>query len=124
MLLLADESFHAEVVAWLRARGHDVLYAAETQRQVADPELLAIARADGRAILTEDLDSGELVYRQGLASHGVVLVRLPGASGSACVARLGQVWATIESNLPHRFIVVTADRLRMRSLPGGPPGGS
>lgn len=61
MLLLADENIHADLVAWLRGAGHDVLYAAETMRRAPDPELLELARRERRIVLTDDLDFGELV---------------------------------------------------------------
>lgn len=64
MLLLADENIQSEVVQWLRARGHDVVYVAESRRQTPDPMFLELARAEGRTILADDLDFGELVFRR------------------------------------------------------------
>ncbi len=33
MLILADENIARTIVAWLRAEGHDVLYASESRAQ-------------------------------------------------------------------------------------------
>ena len=122
MLLLADENIQGEVVQWLCGQGHDVVYAAESRRQTPDPMLLDLARADGRIILTDDLDFGELVYRQRLASQGVVLLRLGGMAAADRINRLAQVLPAVESSLPGRFIVITADKVRIRSIPPDPDG--
>jgi predicted nuclease of predicted toxin-antitoxin system len=120
MLLLADENIQGELVQWLRTAGHDVLYAAESRRQTPDDELLSIARTEGRVILTDDLDFGELVYRQRLASHGVLLLRLNDMPVVDRIDRISTVWSIVESNMPGRFVVVTADKVRVRTLPPGP----
>src|SRR4051794_34086991 len=117
MRLLVDENIHADLVLWLRAQGHEVLYAAETMKQARDPELLESARLENRVIVTDDLDFGELVYHQRLATQGVILLRLHGASVPDRIQRLTEVWATIESNLPGRFLVVTPKKLRVRPIP-------
>ena len=49
-------------------------------KQARDPELLETARREGRVVVTDDLDFGELVYHQRLATQGVLLLRLRGAS--------------------------------------------
>jgi predicted nuclease of predicted toxin-antitoxin system len=117
MRLLADENTHGQLVAWLRSQGHDVLYAAESRRQTPDPELLELARTEGRVVLTDDLDFGELIYRQRLASQGVILLRMAGVPIADRVHRLAEVWRIVESSLPGRFIVIARDKCRIRALP-------
>ena len=76
-LFLADENFPVATVRFLRERGDDVIHALETFSGVADDVLLAFARAESRIILTFDLDFGNLVFRDRLASSpGVVLFRV------------------------------------------------
>jgi predicted nuclease of predicted toxin-antitoxin system len=74
--LLADENIPRLVVQWLRHEGHDVLYAAEDRVQAPDIDLWNEAEARGFVIHTEDLDFGELVFRERLNSHGVILMRM------------------------------------------------
>lgn len=76
MKYLADENVAAKIVAWLRHRGHDVRYAAEERPGELDSQWLQEADAQKRLILTSDKDFGDLVFRDRLNSHGVVLVRL------------------------------------------------
>lgn len=74
---LANENVPAEIVAWLRGQGHDVLYVTESFVGAGDPMLLDLARKDMRVVLTFDQDFGELVYHQDApAAPGVVLFRL------------------------------------------------
>ena len=94
-------------MAWLRARGHDVVYAAENLRRWPDSELLELARADGRTIITDDKDFGDLIFHRKMASHGVILLRLASTA-------IEETWAHIENELPGRFIVVTDRKVRVR----------
>jgi predicted nuclease of predicted toxin-antitoxin system len=114
--ILADENIPRAVVQWLRDQGHDVLYAAEDRIQTADVDLLKEAESRGFVIVTEDLDFGELVYRKHLNSHGVILLRMGNSPVSVRLSRLQKAWATIERNLPHKFVVVTKNKLRVRAL--------
>jgi predicted nuclease of predicted toxin-antitoxin system len=117
MRLLVDENIHCDLVMWFRTQGHEVLYAGESLKRWNDSDLLELARTENRFIVTDDLDFGELVYRNRLATQGVILLRLPGMNVSDRIERLTEVWAVVEANLPGRFIVVSPDKLRIRVLP-------
>lgn len=120
MRILADENMARDVVAWLRATGHDVLYAAEAQAGAADVQWAARAEQEQRVILTADKDFGELVFRDGLTSYGIVLLRLDDLTVLEIVARLQSAWSVVEANPAGRFIVITEHRVRVRPLPSGP----
>jgi predicted nuclease of predicted toxin-antitoxin system len=76
VLWLADENINRAIVQELRNAGHDVVYAAEEARQTSDRVLLDRAFAEGRVLLTEDKDFGEIVFREGRHAAGVVLIRV------------------------------------------------
>lgn len=116
MNLFADENIARPIVAWLRTRGHDVLYASEVQPGASDVNWLARAESEDRLILTADTDFGELIFRDGLTSHGVVLLRLGELTVPERLARLEQAWASVEANPTGKFLVITATRLRIRDL--------
>ena len=120
MRILADENVARDVVAWLRTTGHDVLYAAEARAGAADVDWAARAEAEQRVILTSDKDFGELVFRDRLASSGVVLLRLDDLTVAEILARLQAVWSFVEANPTGRFIVITERKVRGRSLPPTP----
>jgi hypothetical protein len=71
---VCDEGVERPIIDALRAEGHDVFYVAELQPGIGDDEVLAIAEAEVAIVVTTDKDFGELVFRQGLANHGVVLL--------------------------------------------------
>jgi predicted nuclease of predicted toxin-antitoxin system len=120
MDLFADENLAKEIVYWLRAAGHDILYAAETKPGSPDADWLEIAEKEHRIILTTDKDFGELIFRDGLNSHGVVLLRLSDLTVTEALARLQSVWAVVEANPAGRFVVITEHKTRVRRLPARP----
>lgn len=114
MNLVADENIDRQVVETLRAAGHSVTTAYELEPGLDDPALLALARSGEALLLTADKDFGELVYRQGQAFFGVVLVRLPGMTPADRAARIAQVLATHAEELPGAFTVVSTASTRVR----------
>ena len=120
MKILADENVARDVVEWLRTSGHDVLFAAEANAGAEDIEWAARGEQEKRIILTSDKDFGELVFRDRLASHGIVLLRLDELAVPAILARLKAVWSVVEANPSGRFIVITANKVRVRFLPLAP----
>jgi predicted nuclease of predicted toxin-antitoxin system len=116
MKFLADENVARRIVVWLRGRGDDILYAAEERAGQIDVAWLAEAEADHRLIITSDKDFGDLVFRDGRTSHGVVLIRLEKLSMDARIKRLEGAWSVVEANPRGCFIVITPRRVRVRPL--------
>ena len=116
MYYLADENVARRIVEWLRQRGDNVLYASEERTGEIDAAWLREAEAERRLILTSDKDFGELIFRDGLNSHGVVLFRLEGLTVDARIKRMEEAWSIIEANPSGCFIVITPRRIRVRPL--------
>ena len=117
MRWLADECIDVGLVAHLRNSGHDVLYMAELAPATSDADVLARAHDEGRILLTEDKDFGDLVFRRGGHVPGLVLLRVDPAQHAlkrdrldAAIARFG------EDGLRGRYMVVEVGRFRSRSL--------
>jgi len=119
MRFLADESCDFAVVRALRAAGYDVVAVAEVSPRAEDEAIIDLAVREGRILLTEDKDFGQLVYANLQATGGVLFLRFP---------------ATVRANLPNavpelvrrrgeqligRFIVVQPGRVRIGRSPGG-----
>ncbi len=100
----------------LRSRGHDVLYAAESLAQYTDDELLALARRDERVLVTDDKDFGELVFHRKLVSRGIVLIRLNTLRIADRLQRLAEVWGDVEAHAESKFIVISEQKVRARSM--------
>ena len=78
MRLLADENFPKAIVDLLRNTGHDVLWARTHCAGSKDPELLNLAEAEARVVLTLDKDFWQIALqrRVSLAEAGVILFRV------------------------------------------------
>jgi predicted nuclease of predicted toxin-antitoxin system len=117
MRFLADENIHADLVTWLRSRGHDVSYAAETMPSEPDESVLRRANGECRVLVTSDKDFGDLVVHRRLASCGVLLLRLRSPSMADRIRRLEAIWRSIEERLQGSFTVVGERRVRVRTIP-------
>ena len=105
------------VVEALRAAGHDVVALTEGPRGLTDDEILHRAEAESRALVTNDKDFGELVFRLRRTAAGVVLLRLATEDGVRKAERLTQVMPTVQTRLAGHFGVVTDQRVRLRPPP-------
>ncbi len=116
MRFVADENFPQATIRVLDAAGHDVVSVRETAPGASDPDVLAMAAAQARILLTFDKDFGELAWRSSLPKAcGVVLFRLPVPQP----ADVGQVLADLiasRDDWAGHFSVVEPGRVRMRRL--------
>jgi predicted nuclease of predicted toxin-antitoxin system len=113
---LADECCDAILVELLRKNGHDVLYASEEMPGALDDDILLTAYKDGRILLTEDKDFGELVYRFKKPSNGIILIRIDVKGRHKKWARLHKLIELYEKRLPGHFVVIDTQKFRFRSL--------
>lgn len=114
MNILADEGVDRPIVKRLRQSGHSVQYVAEMSPGITDDKVLELANQSSALLITIDKDFGELVFRQGRVSSGVMLIRLAGlpAEQKATV-----VVATVDRYLAEllgSFSVVTSKAVRIR----------
>jgi predicted nuclease of predicted toxin-antitoxin system len=116
MNFLADECCDAALVEALRVDGHDVVYATESLSGATDEELLSHAFSEQRILLTEDKDFGELVYRLGRQTHGIVLLRFEVAERDSKIPRLRWLLRHEVERLPGAFVVLESNKVRVRSL--------
>ncbi|MGH2831380.1 MAG: DUF5615 family PIN-like protein [Solirubrobacteraceae bacterium] len=80
MKLVLDEMYSQAIAEQLRARGHDVHAVVERTelRALADPDIFALAQAERRAVVTENIRDFIIIAnsydQRGQAHHGLVLV--------------------------------------------------
>ena len=114
MRFLADECVDRQIVDRLRHDGYTVLYVAEMEPGISDHDVLNLANHEGAILLTADKDFGELVFRQGKVTHGIVLVRL---AGLLPAIKADIIAATIEDHgdeFLRSFTVITSGSVRIR----------
>lgn len=114
MKIIADESVDGPIVQRLRAEGHDVVYVAEEDSGTADEAVLRSASESNSLLITSDKDFGEIVFRQGRASHGVLLFRLSGLSNSTKADLASWALEKHGKDLRDAFAVLTPQGLRLR----------
>jgi predicted nuclease of predicted toxin-antitoxin system len=116
MQFVADENVSRRVIDRLRADGFDVISIAGPLSGISDAEVLRVADAAGRVLITEDQDFGELVVRQRLGVRGVILLELDRLSNAAEADRVAAVISAHTDQLDGNLIVIEPARIRVRPL--------
>lgn len=116
MKFLADECCDSGLVAHLREEGHDVLYVTEEKAGATDDTVLLDAYKEGRILLTEDKDFGELVYRLKKPCPGIILIRIDVREKNTKWNRLRTLIEKYEGRLAGHFVVVDPQKFRFRPL--------
>jgi predicted nuclease of predicted toxin-antitoxin system len=114
MNLLADESIDGQIVYRLRQDGHQVHYVAEMEPGISDDTVLDLANRETALLLTADKDFGELAYRQGRITFGIVLVRLAGLLSTHKADIVSSILHQRLKELQHAFTVITPGTVRLR----------
>ena len=105
------------VVRALREAGHDVLAINEIARGAADDQALDLAFQEGRVLITEDGDFGELVYSYARPSAGVILLRFPSRARQSKATTVVDAVSKLGSGLDRKFVVIEPGRIRISSRP-------
>jgi predicted nuclease of predicted toxin-antitoxin system len=114
MNFLLDQSTDARLVPWLTERGHNARrIGRDYPHGLPDEQVLAIAQREGRILITDDRDFGELVFRHRQPHTGVIYLRLASYSFALTTARLEAVLTHYADRLD-RFLVVTPGDVRER----------
>jgi predicted nuclease of predicted toxin-antitoxin system len=115
MRFLLDEGLPYRLATHLQALGHDATAVGHDYPfALADREILGIATAERRVILTNDKDFGDLVFRDHLQHEGVILFRLGYVPLDIRIAYLERVVADHADRL-RDVIVVTQRGIRVRA---------
>ena len=119
MKLLADLHIAPRTVDSLRAKGHDVVRAGEVLPPTAsDVQLVALARAEQRTVLTQDLDFSAIVALSGESGPSIISLRLESSRIENVNTRLDQALRTLETELSRGALVTVEEgRIRIRTLP-------
>jgi predicted nuclease of predicted toxin-antitoxin system len=116
MKFLADAHISVEMVAMIRALGHDCLDSSAHPPGMQDVDVLRKAADEERVVLTADKDFGELVFVHRIGCPGIVLIRLALADERDRVEHVRANWPTVLSRLPGSFITITTSGVRVRPI--------
>lgn len=115
--LLANENFPQPSVIVLCDAGYDVVAISESHRSVKDTEVLSLAIAEERWIITFDRDYGDLIFsRNNPPPPALLYLRLrsyrPEEPGKLLVELLRE-----PSGFAGQFVVIEDENIRKRPLP-------
>ncbi|HUB92790.1 MAG TPA: DUF5615 family PIN-like protein [Candidatus Saccharimonadales bacterium] len=108
---LVDESTGKRLALLLMKQGHDVLFVGDWKRSALDHEVLEKAYKEKRVLITDDKDFGELVFRLGKSSAGVILLRIRTTDTRFRMTLLKRLISHIDVN--RKFIVVKDNAIRI-----------
>jgi predicted nuclease of predicted toxin-antitoxin system len=119
MRFLADVGVSVSTARELRELGHDVLHLSEESLHLLpDDEILALAQDGGRAVLTFDLDFGDLLAAGAHRLPSVILFRLRDQTPRSVNSRLLRLLSERLEDLElGALVIVEDDRYRLRRLP-------
>ena len=115
MKFLLDQSTDARLLPYLRDLGHDATrIGGDYPSGLPDEAVLAIAKEEGRILITDDRDFGELIFRRRLAHAGVIFLRLGDyADLSTKIERVSYALTNYQEQLD-QFLVVAPRSVRVR----------
>lgn len=116
MKFLLDECCSAQLVKKLRKSGHDILFVTEKFPGATDRQVLQTAYSENRILITEDKDFGELIFRLKKQVVGIILLRFTTEEREQMWPNLRELLALKQSELKGKFVVVDAEKYRIRSL--------
>ena len=119
MKFLVDMPVTPQAVAYLQAAGHEAVHASLVGLASAtDTRILEVARAEGRVVVTADLDYPRLVATAKAAGPGIILFRGGSYSDADMLRLLSRVLGRAEQlDVEHSITVVERGRIRRRALP-------
>ncbi len=113
---IVDESTGIKVVEALRQEGYNALSITEHSPGISDVKIIQFAFDEGRIIITNDKDFGELIYRKQMPAIGVILLRLKDERPANKMRIILEVLRKYNRQLHGNFIVATENIIRIRSL--------
>lgn len=112
MKFLIDTNLGRKFTSLLKQAGHDVLFAKDLLPLFSDEEILAKAENEGRIVITNDKDFGELIFRLGRPSGGIILLR----TSTTDPKERFELAKGVLDKAEGRFVVVKEGRIRVRRL--------
>lgn len=116
MRFKTDENLHPEVAQLLCVHGHDaVTVLDQNMRGFSDGKIAEVCRAEGRALLTLDLDFADVRKYPPKDYPGLVVFRLRTKNRAGVLELVRKVLPLLETdNVMRRLWIVQQDKLRIR----------
>jgi len=119
MKFLVDMGISPKTVSFMQSLGYDAVHLHDQGLdRLRDRVILKKALAEGRILLTHDLDFGELMAASGAELPSVIIFRLRSMRPERVNHYLNEIITQHQESLEKGVIVsVTEGQIRLRSLP-------
>ncbi len=114
MKFLVDECTGKRLAKLLEKAGFDVVFVGDWKPSATDDEVLEKAEKEDRILITDDKDFGELIFRLGKPSKGVILLRLSTTDPMKRFRVLNEVLKLVD--VKGKFVVVGDEAVRVRKI--------
>ena len=111
---LMDVGVGKRVEEFLSAEGFDVKSVRVINPSMSDREVLNLATAEKRMIITMDKDFGELVYKSNLKHNGILVLRIEDANINDKIKILSDIIANYIDEINNSFCIYYKSKLRIR----------
>ena len=114
---IIDANIRLSVGKYLEQHNYNVLFLAGTENHaLTDEQILQLAIAENRIIVTNDTDFGNLIFIDGHQAPGVILFRLKTETATSYIKKLESLLQR-NNKITGYFIVISDHLLRIRQLP-------
>ncbi len=111
---LVDECTGKRLAILLENAGYDVVFVCDWKPSASDDDVLEKAEKEGRILITDDKDFGELVFRLRRPSRGVILLRTSTTDPTRRFQLLEKILKLID--VKGKFVVVRDDIVKLREI--------
>ena len=113
---IADVNVEKAIVDYLLEEGYDVKWIPDYNREMLDEDLLELAKVEGRILITNDKDFGEIVFFQKSLSLGIILLRIKGQKVEVKLKLIKELFKNYRNKLLNNFVIITDKKLRFIPL--------
>ena len=110
--LLIDANLGRKFTNLLKLAGHDAVYINDFLPKASDEEVLYLAKCENRIVITNDKDFGELIFKLGVLSSGIILLRTLATDPEK---RVNMVKNAL-NKAKGKFVVIKDGQIRVRDL--------
>ena len=113
---LADEGFSFPITSILKEMGYDVIWIGDFASGADDTKVFEISQKDGRIILTEDKDFGELAIRFKCKTSGIIFLRIEPDQKELRKQKMLDLVRNFSNKLKGHLTIIDEQKFRFRKI--------
>ncbi len=113
---IADVNVEKPIIDYLKKEGYDVKWIPDYNCEILDEDLLDMAKDEGRILITNGKDFGEIIFLQKRLSIGILLIRIKGQRVEVKLKLIKKLFQNYKNKLLNNFVIVTDKKIRFIPL--------